>query len=456
MPSLMERAAQFLALQDAELLESVTRDGGAQAEDELYAAEILEPADLEGLTPVEKLDVISATYISDAYYCDDSPRFVRSECYEPRLTINRTLLRHVVRGCINKLQRGQVAARDLRSFLEAQVWPDTTRPLRRVRRNRAASHSTKRYARLEARILKGDLDALLARWEFGRRLLEDKANRRHGEWMEVRKQISNALEISPSEISARMQFAEQYPVQDDARGAFKKYGSWSAICARGMGSRGESKAEVGPSLLGMAEAEVADLKAHPRNYKHHPPGQIEHLIKSIEEQGFYQPVVVALDNTILAGHGRVEAAVQMGWSRVPVIRLAVGPNEVFEQPIGRGRGRLDGPQRTERAEARDEARPQAGAACLCAYVSDPHAEDGADGILRAPRTGLDPVGASRVGASAGAVHVLDGLAPQRSAFARLAARRFQGQDHQARSWRDQEREGQGLPLLDAAGVEGGH
>ena len=45
------------------------------------------------------------------------------------------------------------------------------------------------------------------------------------------------------------------------------------------------------------------LKPHPRNYRDHPQDQIDHLIQSIRENGFYRNVVVANDNTILAGHG---------------------------------------------------------------------------------------------------------------------------------------------------------
>ena len=52
---------------------------------------------------------------------------------------------------------------------------------------------------------------------------------------------------------------------------------------------------------------IETLKAHPKNYKKHPIKQLEHLMKSIEEHGFYRNVIIAKDSTILAGHGVVQA-----------------------------------------------------------------------------------------------------------------------------------------------------
>jgi ParB-like chromosome segregation protein Spo0J len=72
---------------------------------------------------------------------------------------------------------------------------------------------------------------------------------------------------------------------------------------------------------------VSELRRHPRNYRQHPKEQLDHLIKSIKEHGFYRNVVVANDGTILAGHGVVEAAEILGMTEVPVIQLSVGPED---------------------------------------------------------------------------------------------------------------------------------
>jgi hypothetical protein len=75
---------------------------------------------------------------------------------------------------------------------------------------------------------------------------------------------------------------------------------------------------------------VADLKPHPRNYKQHPDEQIDEIIKSIDEIGQHKPIVIARDNTILAGHGFVKAVAKMGMfgpGGVDAIRLDLEPDD---------------------------------------------------------------------------------------------------------------------------------
>lgn len=69
-----------------------------------------------------------------------------------------------------------------------------------------------------------------------------------------------------------------------------------------------------------------DLRPHADNYREHPPEQIEHICASIRRHGFYKNVVVAKDLTILAGHGAVLAALELGLETVPVIRLDIEPD----------------------------------------------------------------------------------------------------------------------------------
>ncbi len=70
---------------------------------------------------------------------------------------------------------------------------------------------------------------------------------------------------------------------------------------------------------------ISDLRPHPSNYRDHPPDQLEHIKASIQEHGFYRNVVVAQDNTILAGHGVVEACQELGIESIPVVRLPIDP-----------------------------------------------------------------------------------------------------------------------------------
>lgn len=73
--------------------------------------------------------------------------------------------------------------------------------------------------------------------------------------------------------------------------------------------------------------DVGALKPHARNYKAHPDDQVAQIMASIRDNGFFKNVVVARDNTTLAGHGVVLAAIKLGHKQVPVVRLDVAPDD---------------------------------------------------------------------------------------------------------------------------------
>lgn len=64
---------------------------------------------------------------------------------------------------------------------------------------------------------------------------------------------------------------------------------------------------------------IDDLVPYARNAKKHPPEQVAQIAASMREFGFTIPVLVAEDGTIIAGHGRVLAAKEIGLAEVPVI-----------------------------------------------------------------------------------------------------------------------------------------
>ena len=67
---------------------------------------------------------------------------------------------------------------------------------------------------------------------------------------------------------------------------------------------------------------VNSLFPYPRNARVHSRRQITQLIKSIEEFGFTNPILIDSENGIIAGHGRALAAKRLGMETVPTIRLA--------------------------------------------------------------------------------------------------------------------------------------
>src|ERR1700732_1010245 len=67
---------------------------------------------------------------------------------------------------------------------------------------------------------------------------------------------------------------------------------------------------------------VRSLKPYPRNARRHSRAQIKQIAASIERFGFSNPVLIADDGEIVAGHGRVAAAKLLGIETVPAVRLS--------------------------------------------------------------------------------------------------------------------------------------
>ncbi len=67
---------------------------------------------------------------------------------------------------------------------------------------------------------------------------------------------------------------------------------------------------------------VARLTPYPKNARTHSKKQIRQIADSIQRFGFTNPVLIDDANMILAGHGRVEAAKQLGMDAVPCLRLS--------------------------------------------------------------------------------------------------------------------------------------
>lgn len=63
------------------------------------------------------------------------------------------------------------------------------------------------------------------------------------------------------------------------------------------------------------------LCANPRNARTHSDAQINQIAASIRSFGFNVPVVVDGKGTILAGHGRMEAARRLGLGEVPTVAI---------------------------------------------------------------------------------------------------------------------------------------
>lgn len=65
-----------------------------------------------------------------------------------------------------------------------------------------------------------------------------------------------------------------------------------------------------------------ELKLNPKNSRTHSKKQLHKIAQSIEKLGFNNPVLVDTENFIVAGHGRVLAARELGLTEVPTICLS--------------------------------------------------------------------------------------------------------------------------------------
>ena len=71
----------------------------------------------------------------------------------------------------------------------------------------------------------------------------------------------------------------------------------------------------------IKQVKIVDLKPYDKNARTHSPKQVEEIARSIKVFGFTNPVLIDQKNMIIAGHGRVMGAKELGMTEVPIIRI---------------------------------------------------------------------------------------------------------------------------------------
>lgn len=71
----------------------------------------------------------------------------------------------------------------------------------------------------------------------------------------------------------------------------------------------------------IKKLKASEISPYSNNNRKHSEVQIKRIAESISEFGFNQPIVVDESNTILVGHGRYAAALELGLDEVPVVVL---------------------------------------------------------------------------------------------------------------------------------------
>jgi DNA modification methylase len=74
--------------------------------------------------------------------------------------------------------------------------------------------------------------------------------------------------------------------------------------------------------MAIERVPIAGLRPHLGNARIHSKKQVRQIADSIRRFGFTNPVLIGEDGSIIAGHGRVEAARLLGLDSVPAVRLA--------------------------------------------------------------------------------------------------------------------------------------
>ena len=67
---------------------------------------------------------------------------------------------------------------------------------------------------------------------------------------------------------------------------------------------------------------IERLRPYERNPRTHSPEQVKKIAASLREFGWTNPILVDRDAGVIAGHGRLLAARELGIATVPVIELA--------------------------------------------------------------------------------------------------------------------------------------
>lgn len=72
-------------------------------------------------------------------------------------------------------------------------------------------------------------------------------------------------------------------------------------------------------IKNIKEISIDKLIPYANNAKKHPQEQIDLIVRSINEYGFLNPCLIDKDYKVIAGHGRIMAAKQMGMDKVPCL-----------------------------------------------------------------------------------------------------------------------------------------
>ncbi len=155
-------------------------------------------------------------------------------------------------------------------------------------------------------------------------------------WMAAKILLRPVAVLRPHAGNARVHSAEQL---EQIKASMLAFGFTNPLLADedGVLIAGHGRLEAASALgiekvpvivlrhLSAAQKEALRLAdnriPYAENARTHSPAQVAQIAASIAEFGFVNPVLVDAEGVLIAGHGRVMAAKQLGLGSVPVLRL---------------------------------------------------------------------------------------------------------------------------------------
>ena len=92
-----------------------------------------------------------------------------------------------------------------------------------------------------------------------------------------------------------------------------------------------------PDTLDALLVPIDAVRPDPANYNQHSTAQVEQIAASLVAFGFDQPILARRNGLIIAGHGRLLAARQVGMTHVPVVYTDLDGIDAARRMIGDNR-----------------------------------------------------------------------------------------------------------------------
>ncbi|RLI45633.1 hypothetical protein DRO61_10310 [Candidatus Bathyarchaeota archaeon] len=87
----------------------------------------------------------------------------------------------------------------------------------------------------------------------------------------------------------------------------------------------------------IQKIDISKLTLDPRNARIHDERNIGAVVRSLEEFGQQRPIIVDNDDVVRAGNGLVEAAKELGWTKIDIVRTELTGSDLLAYGIADNR-----------------------------------------------------------------------------------------------------------------------